>query len=112
MQPDLNKLPLALTVEAVRVMIGRQVTDPADFFHRLGGTTPFEDVPPEAREVIQCMLQELGYELRWLIPAYGGRPVHKWVRPTWPNDWLRLSTYVVGDIVPGTRLVEAYVPFD
>lgn len=112
MKPDLDALPLSLTVEAVRVMTGRQVTDPADFFHRLGGTTPFEDVPPEAWEVIHSILQELGYELRWLVPARGGKPTQKWVRPTWPHDWVCLSTYVTGDIVPGAWPVEAYVPFD
>ena len=112
MKPDLDALPLALTVEAVRVMTGRQVTDLADFFHRLGGTTPFEEVPPEARKVIHSMLQEMGYKSRWLVPACGGKPVHKLVRPTWPNDWVCLSTYVTGDMVPGAWPVEAYVPFD
>lgn len=112
MEPDLDILPLSLTVKAVRVMTGRQVTDLADFFLRLGGTTPFKDVPLEARAVISSLLQELGYELRWLVPAQGGMPVHKWVRPTWPNDWCSLSTYAAGNTVPGTWPVEAYVPFD
>lgn len=112
MQPNLDKLPLSFSVEAVRVMTGRQVTDLADFFRRLGGTTPFDDLPLGVSAVLCSMLQELGYELRWLVHAGGGKPVHKWVRPKWPNDQSCLSSYVAGDIVPGRAPVEAYVPFD
>ena len=103
---------LWLTVETVRVMTGRQVTDLEDYFHRLGGTTPIEQVPPEAWKRLQAELLESGYELRWVISTCGGKPVQKWVRGSWPNDALRLSSYVVGRFLPGSKPVEAYVPFD
>lgn len=103
---------LWLTVETVRVMTGRQVTDLEDYFHRLGGITPIEQVPPGALKRLQAELLECGYAPRWVILACGGKPVHKWVRDTWPNDSLRLSSYVVGSLLPGSGPVEAYVPFD
>lgn len=103
---------LWLTVATVRAMTGRQVTDLEDYFRRLGGTTPAKMVPAPVWDRLRIELLECGYEPRWLVPACGGKPVHKWVRSAWQNDARCLSSYMVGSLIPGREPVEAYVPFD